>query len=81
MNYLLTLPIAMRDEEFLRNLGQKLKEVRTAKGMNQVDVCSRLNMDKTYLSAIENGRQNPSILKVKQILEAMGVEPMELFRF
>ncbi len=62
----------MKDDEFLKQLGQKLKEIRQAKGMSQVDVCSRLNMDKTYLSAIENGRQNPSILTVKQILEAMN---------
>lgn len=68
----------MKDEEFLKQLGQRLKEIRQAKGMSQVDVCSRLNMDKTYLSAIENGRQNPSILTVKQILEAMN-ENLEKF--
>lgn len=71
----------MKDEEFLKKLGSKLKELRQAKGMSQVDVCSRLNMDKTYLSAIENGRQNPSILTVKQILEAMGVEAKDIFLF
>ena len=71
----------MKDEEFLNNLGSKLKEIRIAKSMSQVDVCSRLNMDKTYLSAIENGRQNPSILKLKQILEALDVDKNELFNF
>lgn len=62
----------MKDEDFLKQLGQKIKQIRQSKGMSQVDVCSKLNMDKTYLSAIENGRQNPSVLTLKQILEAMG---------
>lgn len=70
----------MKDEEFLKQLGQKIKEIRQSKGMSQVDVCSRLNMDKTYLSAIENGKQNLSILTLKQILEAMGVNADELIK-
>ncbi len=49
--------------------------------MSQVDVCSKLNMDKTYLSAIENGKQNPSFLTLKHILEAMGVDSMMLIDF
>ncbi len=68
----------MKDEEFLKQLGDKIKKIRQSKGMSQVDVCSRLNMDKTYLSAIENGRQNPSVLTLKQILEAMDEEMIEL---
>ena len=71
----------MKDEDFLKQLGQRLKEIRQSKSMNQVDVCSRLNMDKTYLSAIENGRQNPSILTVKQILEAMNEDLGKLLDF
>lgn len=71
----------MKDEKFLRRLGYRIKEIRRAKNMSQVDVCSKLNMDKTYLSAIENGKQNPSFLTLKHILEAMGVDSMMLIDF
>ena len=62
----------MSDEEFLRAIGQKLKSIRETKGLSQVEVCAKLKMDKTYLSAIENGRQNPSLITLKNILQAMG---------
>ncbi len=62
----------MSDEEFLQVVGQNLKSIRESKGMSQVEVCAKLKMDKTYLSAIENGRQNPSLITLKNILEAMG---------
>ena len=71
----------MKDDDFLISLGAKLRQVRKDKGLSQVEVCSKLKMDKTYLSAIENGHQNLSILTLKQILEAMDVDPKELVDF
>lgn len=46
--------------------------------MSQRDVCSKLNFEKTYLSAIENGRQNITLLTCKQIAEALDVDMKEL---
>lgn len=68
----------MSDEEFLQAVGQKLKSIRELKGLSQVEVCAKLKMDKTYLSAIENGRQNPSLITLKSILEAMGEDSLVL---
>ncbi len=68
----------MTDEEFLRGVGAKIAEIRKAKGMSQLDVCSKLNFEKTYLSAIENGRQNITLLTCKQIAEALDVDMREL---
>ncbi len=48
--------------------------------MSQVEVCSKLKMDKTYLSAIENGNQNTSINTIKEILEAMNCSVDQLFK-
>lgn len=70
----------MTEQEFLKQIGQRLTAIRKEKGMSQVDVCSRLKMDKTYLSAIENGKQNTTLGKIKEILEAMGSDVNELFR-
>ena len=35
-------------------------------------------MDKPYLSSIENGRQNPTLLTLKKIADAIGVSVSEL---
>ena len=69
---------SMSDEEFLQAVGQKLKSIRESKGLSQVEVCAKLKMDKTYLSAIENGRQNLSLITLKNILEAMGEDQFTL---
>ncbi len=68
----------MTDQEFLKGVGTKIASVRKAKGMSQLDVCSKLNFEKTYLSAIENGRQNITLLTCKQIAEALDVDMREL---
>ena len=70
----------MTEQEFLKRIGERLAVIRKERKMSQVDVCSRLKMDKTYLSAIENGKQNTTLGKVKEILEAMGSDVDELFR-
>lgn len=62
----------MSDDDYLRLIGQKLKSIRESKNLSQVEVCAKLKMDKTYLSSIENGRQNPSLITIKNILQAMG---------
>ena len=66
------------DKEFLIALGAKIAELRKAKGMSQLDVCSKLKFEKTYLSAIENGRQNITVITCKRIADALEVDIREL---
>ncbi len=68
----------MTDQEFLKGVGTKIVLARKANGMSQLDVCSKLNFEKTYLSAIENGRQNITLLTCKQIAEALDMDVKEL---
>jgi len=68
----------MSDDHFLREIGQQIKSIREAKGMSQVEVCAKLKMDKTYLSAIENGRQNPSLVTFKEIVKALGEDHFDI---
>ena len=71
----------MTDEEFLIQLGRRIAEIRKKKEMSQVDLGSEINMEKTNLSAIENGRQNASSLTLKKIASAMGCEVKDLFNW
>ena len=68
----------MTDKEFLKAMGTRIAETRKAKGLSQLDVCSKLDMDKTYLSAIENGHRNITLLTYKQIADALEVDLKEL---
>lgn len=69
----------MTDEEFLIQLGKRISKIRKEKGMSQVDLGSEINMEKSNLSAIENGRQNASSLTLKKIADAIGCEVRDFF--
>ncbi len=69
----------MTDELFLKQLGAKIADLRKTKGFSQMDLGSMINMEKTNLSAIENGRQNPSTLTLKKIADAMNCEVKDFF--
>lgn len=61
-------------------LGQNVKKIRNKKGMSQGDISRKLNMDRGYISSIENGRRNPTLTTIEKIASALGVDINELIR-
>jgi transcriptional regulator with XRE-family HTH domain len=80
MILLLTL-VSMTDQVFLKRLGSKIAQTRKAKGKTLLDICVAIEMEKSNLSAIENGRQNATSLTLKKIAEALNVEVKDFFTF
>lgn len=68
------------EQSYLINVGQNIAKARKRKKLTQVDVCVELKMDKPYLSSIENGRQNPTLLTLKKLADAIGVEVEEFLK-
>ena len=64
----------MNESEFLIQLGKRIAKLRKDKGFSQLDVGALINMEKSNLSAIENGRQNPTALTLKKIADAINIE-------
>lgn len=56
--------------------GKKLRESRLRKKLSQGDVAKILGVHRTYISGLERGRRNPSLLTVQKIAKALGV-PVE----
>lgn len=56
--------------------GKKLRGVRLKKKLSQGDVAKILGVHRTYISGLERGRRNPSLLTVQKIAKALGV-PVE----
>jgi transcriptional regulator with XRE-family HTH domain len=69
----------MTDQEFLNNLGNNISTLRKGCGMSQVDLGAIIDMEKSYLSTIENGHQNPSALTLKKIADAIGCNISDFF--
>ena len=61
-------------------LGQNLRKIRTKKKMTQGDLASALNVDRAYISNIENGRMNPTLSTLEKISNALGISSSELLK-
>jgi transcriptional regulator with XRE-family HTH domain len=61
-------------------LGQNLRKIRTKKKMTQGDLATALNVDRAYISNIENGRMNPTLSTLEKLAGALGVATSELIK-
>jgi transcriptional regulator with XRE-family HTH domain len=52
--------------------------LRTARGLTQVSLGRELGVHCSYVSQIEHGRRNISILNAMRLADALGVVPGEL---
>ena len=66
----------MKDEA--QRLGENLKRIRTEKGISQGDIARALEMDKSFVSNIENGKTNPTLATIAKLAKAIGVSVGEL---
>lgn len=64
----------------LDSFGERVRELRQQKGLSQNSLAARAGLDRTYLSEIERGRKNLSLVKIVKIAAALDVEVTDLFR-
>jgi transcriptional regulator with XRE-family HTH domain len=62
----------------ITKFGKKLREVRLKKELSQGDVARTLNVHRSYISGLERGMRNPSLLTIQKIAKALSVNPKEL---
>lgn len=59
-------------------LGAAIRRCRLAKGVSQEELAHRGVIDRSYMSSIERGGQNPGILSIVRIARAMDLTMTEL---
>ena len=62
-----------------RQLGQRIAEVRKAQNISQKQLALMSDINKGYLSEIENGISNISINKLFRIADALDIPTKDLF--
>ncbi len=62
-------------------LGGRLQELRNNADLTQEEVARKARLDWKYLAAIENGRKSPSLAVLARLMQALGVEPPDVFVF
>lgn len=68
----------MKDE--VLQFGKKLRAVRLKKKLSQGDIARILGVHRSYISGLERGQRNPSLLTVHKVAKALGVSVNELLK-
>ena len=66
--------IIMEDKNRLRNLGINIKSERLRRDISQEKLAELTNISRNSISLIETGKINPTILKVIDIANVLGVD-------
>ncbi|MDE2597915.1 MAG: helix-turn-helix transcriptional regulator [Sphingomonadales bacterium] len=61
-----------------RLLGANVRHFRTLAGLSQEAVSVRMGVDRAYVSLIERGGQNATLLSIHELAQALGVKPAAL---
>ncbi|MCD8092869.1 MAG: helix-turn-helix domain-containing protein [Bacteroides sp.] len=68
----------MNEQQLFLKIGDKIKEIRTLKGISQQDLAAKCNFEKANMSRIEAGRTNLTLKNAYKISLALGVKLKEL---
>ena len=55
----------------LKKIGQNIARIRKLRGLTQEDLCGMAEIDRSYLSEIENGKMNVTIKSLVTIAKAL----------
>lgn len=71
--------MSKHDDNFLKWFGGRLKEIRHKKGLSQEQLAEIAGIDRTYVGGVERGERNPSVLNIKRLSDALGINIKDLF--
>lgn len=67
--------------KILTKFGERVKKLRLTAGYTQEEFAEKLNIHRTYLSFIERGQRNPSLMMAFKISCALKIKLEKLFCF
>ena len=60
-------------------VGQRIKELRKKLGLSQEGLANEAEVDRTYVTDVENGRRNVSVEILEKLVKALKVSFTEFF--
>ena len=63
-----------------RLVADNFKRIRLAKGLTQEQFSEISGFSQQYISGLESGRRNPTVVTIYELANALGVSHLELLR-
>lgn len=70
-----------KSSHVLRIIGTNIRSLRKNRSFTQVELAKKAGINSSHFSKIERGEVNMSSVKVKNIIDALGVRPSEILLF
>lgn len=61
-------------------IGKTVKAIRIKQGISQEDLAHECDVDRSYISMIEVGRNEPSVTKIFDLCRGLRIKPSEFFK-
>lgn len=62
-------------------VGKRVRELRNNLGISQEELADLAGLDRTYITSIECGKRNISIVNIEKLAKALNVTLAEFFNF
>lgn len=70
---------ATRNDNIQKKFGDRVRELRRARGFSQEELADRARIHRTYMGGVERGERNPCLKNIAALADALGVSLEELF--
>ena len=62
-------------------VGKRVRELRNSIGITQEELADLVGLDRTYITSVECGKRNISIVNIEKLANALQVSLKEFFSF
>lgn len=62
-------------------VGKRVRELRNSIGISQEELADLTGLDRTYITSVECGKRNISIVNIEKLANALNVTLAEFFNF
>lgn len=63
-----------------RLVGQNVRKLRLERGMTQEQFAQVSGLTQQYISGLESGKRNPTVVTLYELAQALSVEPTDLLK-
>ena len=60
-------------------IGERIRQLRNEMGISQEEFAERANIDRTYVTRLETGKRNVTIIALQKVINALGSDYQKFF--